>query len=106
MEQFSGERRSSTDSSLRRILKLFLLLLLLNTFVNLFISKPTVFDLIKLRNLKDKLSMNIKAELKKREKLESLYNELKRNPKGVKERFIREYLFKVKEGEKIIIINE
>ncbi|GAB6065875.1 hypothetical protein JCM9492_09670 [Aquifex pyrophilus] len=106
MEQSSGEGRSSTDSSLKKILKLFLFVLLLNTFVNLFISKPTIFDLIKLRSLKKEVAENIKKELKKREKLESLYNELKRNPKEVKERFIREYLFKIKEGEKIIIINE
>jgi len=46
----------------------------------------------------------IKKEIKENFRLKALYEEIRKNPKEVKERFIREYLFKIKKGEKIYII--
>jgi len=48
----------------------------------------------------------IKREVKENLRLRLLYEEIRKNPEEVKERFIREYLFKIKEGEKIYIIEE
>ncbi|WP_164930605.1 hypothetical protein [Aquifex aeolicus] len=106
MEQSSGEGKSSTGSLPKKILQTFLFLLLINTFVNLFLSKPTIFDLIKLKKLREELSQKTKIELSKRRKLEFLKSELERNPKEFMEMLIRDYLMKVKKGENVILIKE
>ncbi|RUM28340.1 MAG: hypothetical protein DSY32_04455 [Aquifex sp.] len=106
MERSSGEGRNSSSSLPKKILKAFLFLLLINTFVNLFVSKPTVFDLVKLKSLKKELSEKTKREIYKRRKLELLKAKLERNPKEVMEMLVREYLMKVKKGEKVILIKE
>jgi len=106
MEQSSGEGRSSTSSAPKKILRLFFFVILINTFVNLFLSKPTVFDLIRIQKLKQELTQKTKKELDKRKKLEFLKREIERNPREVFDMLVREYLMKVKEGEEIVIIKK
>ena len=103
MEHSSGERQSSTDSFLRTFL---LILLLLNTLVNLFVSKPTVFDLLRIKKLERELDSEIKKEIERNRKLKSMYEFMVRHPKEFKEMFIREYLLKIKKGERIYPLPE
>jgi len=106
MEQSSGAGRNSQSSSHKKVFFLLFFLLLINTFVNLFITKPNIFDLVRLSELNRKMDEKIKREVKENLRLRLLYEEIRKNPEEVKERFIREYLFKIKEGEKIYIIEE
>ena len=104
MEQSSGAGRNFQSSFHKKVFLLLFSLLLINTFVNLFITKPNIFDLVRLSKLNREIDEKIKREIKENLRLRALYEEIRRNPKEVKERFIREYLFKIKEGEKIYII--
>ncbi|RUM30037.1 MAG: hypothetical protein DSY42_05270 [Aquifex sp.] len=104
MEQSSGAGRNFQSSFHEKVFLLLFSLLLINTFVNLFITKPNIFDLVRLSKLNREMDEKIKREIKENLRLRALYEEIRRNPKEVKERFIREYLFKIKEGEKIYII--
>ncbi len=101
MGRSSGERKSSTDSFIRNFLYVLLFVLLLNTFANLFLSKPTLFDLLRLRVLEKELDEKIKEELKKNRRLQNIYEFMRNNPREFKEMFIREYLLKIKRGERI-----
>ncbi|WP_461829170.1 hypothetical protein [Aquifex sp.] len=101
MGRSSGERKSSTDSFIKNFLYVLLFVLLLNTFANLFLSKPTVFDLLRLRVLEKELDKKIKEEINKNRRLQNLYEFMKNNPREFKEMFIREYLLKIKRGERI-----
>ena len=101
MERSSGEKKSSTDSFIKDFLFVLLFVLLLNTFANLFLSKPTVFDLLRLKVLEKELDKRIKEELEKNRRLKNIYEFMKKNPKEFKEMFIREYLLKIKRGERI-----
>ncbi len=101
MERSSGERKSFTDSFVKKVLYATLFLLLLNTFSNLFLSKPTLFDLLRLKVLEKELNKRIKIELNKHKKLENIHKLIQSNPKEFKEMFVREYLLKIKKGEKI-----
>jgi len=92
------------DSSLKKIFLPFLFVLLLNTFVNIFVTKPNLFDIIELRKLSRELDRKIKQRLEENARLRALYKEIKENPQEVKERFVREYLFKLKEGEKVYLL--
>ena len=102
MERYSGGKRNFIDSSGELILKLLLLLLVVNTFVNLFISKPTIFDIIDYKIHEKEIERKIKEELEKNEKLKTLYKNVKRNPDYYMEIFVREYLWKFKRGEKVV----
>lgn len=104
MEPSSGEGKNFQNSFHKKLFLLFFFLLLINTFVNLFITKPNIFDLLRLSKLNRKMDEKIKKEIKENLRLKALYEEIRKNPKEVKERFIREYLFKIKKGEKIYII--
>ncbi len=101
MGRSSGEKKSSTDSFVKNFLYILLFVLLLNTFANLFLSKPTVFDLLRLRVLEKELDKKIKEELNKNRRLQNIYEFMKRNPREFKEMFIREYLLKIRKGERI-----
>ena len=106
MEHSSGERKSSTDSFVKNFLYVLLFVLLLNTFANLFLSKPTIFDLLRLKVLEKELDERIREELNKNRRLQNVYEFMKNNPKEFKEMFIREYLLKIKRGERIHPIPE
>ena len=106
MERSSGERKSSTDSFVKNFLYVLLFVLLLNTFANLFLSKPTIFDLLRLKVLEKELDERIRKELNKNRRLQNVYEFMKNNPKEFKEMFIREYLLKIKRGERIHPIPE
>ena len=106
MERSSGEKKSSTDSFVKNFLYVLLFVLLLNTFANLFLSKPTIFDLLRLKVLEKELDERIRKELNKNRRLQNVYEFMKNNPKEFKEMFIREYLLKIKRGERIHPIPE
>jgi len=102
MERFSGEGRSFSDSFGEKVFFLFFLLLLLNTAVNLFFTKPSLFDLLRLKESERELEEKIKREREKNERLKALVKLLKKNPKELKELFVREYLMKVKGKERVL----
>ncbi len=106
MEHSSGERKSFTDSFIRTFLLALFLVLLLNTVVNLFVSKPTVFDLLRIKELEKELDSEIRKEIEKNRRLKSMYEFMVRHPKEFKEMFIREYLLKIKKGERIYPLPE
>lgn len=101
MGRSSGEKKSSTDSSVKTFLYLLLLVLLLNTFANLFLSKPTVFDVLRLKVVEKELDKRINEKLEENRRLQALYEFIENNPEEFKEMFVREYLLKIGQGERI-----
>jgi len=102
MSRPSGEGRSFSDTFGEKLFLFFFLLLLLNTVVNLFFTKPSLFDLLRLKESERELEEKIKKEKEKNERLKALVTLLKKNPSEIKELFIREYLLKIKKKEKLI----
>ncbi len=106
MGRSSGEGRSSTDSFGRRLFGLFFLVLLANTFVNLFVTKPNLFDLLRIKESERRLIEKIERERRRKEELLALEKMLRQNPREVKEMLIREYLLRLKKGERIVPLPE
>ena len=103
MERSSGARKNSEDYRLIKILAAgFFLVALLNTLSNLFLSDLNLFKVVRLKRASDKLSELIEREKGENLKLKALYSRIKKNPKYYKEKFIREYLLRFKEGEKVV----
>jgi len=107
MGRSSGEGRSSGDSLIiKRLAAGFLILALVNTAANLFLSELNVGRVIKLRHAIGKLDELTYTERGRNLKLKALYSRIKGNPKFYKEKFIREYLLMFKKGEKVIPLPE
>ncbi len=107
MERSSGERRSSEDFLLiRRIAQGFLILAVVNTFANLFLSDLNIYRVIKLRSATQRIERLMEVEKKKNRDLRKVYGKIKENPRFYREKFIREYLLMFKEGERVIPLPE
>ncbi|NPB06325.1 MAG: hypothetical protein GXO03_01845 [Aquificae bacterium] len=102
MERSSGVGRSFTDSFGEKLFLFFVFLLFINLLVSLFFTKPSVFDLLRLKELERELEEKIKREYEKNERLKALVKLLKENPNELKEIFVRDYLYKIKKGERIV----
>ncbi len=80
----------------------FLLLAVVNTIANLFLSDLNVGKVLTLRHATGKLEELTYAERGRNLKLKAIHARIKRNPRFYKEKFVREYLLMFKKGEKVI----
>ncbi|MDQ7038398.1 MAG: hypothetical protein Q9N26_04255 [Aquificota bacterium] len=91
---------------IRRIAQGFLVLAVVNTFANLFLSDLNLYRVIKLRAATERMENLIKAEEKRNRDLRKVYGKIRENPRFYREKFIREYLLMFREGERVIPLPE
>ena len=103
MEHSSGAGKSSGDFRIIKLLAYaFLVLSLMNTFSNLFLSDLNLKKVLQLKLAASRLEKLISAEKERNLKLRAIHSRIKSDPKFYKEKFVREYLLMFKKGEKVV----
>jgi hypothetical protein len=87
---------------IKRLALAFLLLALVNTFANFFLSELNLKKVLQLKMASKRLTELIEIERGKNVELRAIHSRISRNPRFYKEKFVREYLLMFKEGEKVI----
>ena len=103
MERSSGAEKNSRDFLIiKRLAYGFLLLALVNTFSNLFLSDLNVYRVTKLKQASMRLERLIEIEKQRNDDLLAIFSRIKENPVFYKEKFVREYLLMFRKGEKVV----
>ncbi len=103
MERGSGAEKSSSDFlTIKYLAYTFLLLALVNTVSNLFLSELNLRKVLQLKDATSRIEKLIEVEKGENLRLRAIYSRIRTNPEFYKEKFIREYLLMFREGEKVI----
>jgi len=99
----SGDQRNLHDFLIiKRLAYGFLILSLINTIANLFISDLNLYRVTKLKQASMRLESLIKVEKQRNEGLRAVSSRIRKNPVFYKEKFVREYLLMFRKGEKVV----
>lgn len=106
MRRSSGVKRNFQGLKPEALLRLFLVLLLLYTFHNLFLSQLNVKRVLELKSASMNLQKQVEHYRLENAKMEQLLELVKSHPDHFNEKFARHYMQMQKEEELILIMKE